>query len=166
MAASGRMPIALIAHGKPTTQGRMSDQHAQMHLPQARDLARRGWLAVVVMRRGYGSSDGPHPVPLSCASKCFRSEFESEADDLQATLTAIAQRPDADPARMIALGVSAGGAAVIALSARNPPELAAVINISGGLRFEPCPGRRAGLGSPRLRRSEPGTKSLDVRGER
>src|SRR5262245_25148682 len=55
-AATGRLPIALIAHGKPTTQGRMSDRHANEYLPQARDLARRGWLAVVVMRRGFGHS--------------------------------------------------------------------------------------------------------------
>jgi hypothetical protein len=35
--------------------------------------------------------------------------------------------------------VSAGGAAVTALSARNPPGLAGVVNVSGGLRFEGCP---------------------------
>ncbi len=138
-AAAGRLPIAVIAHGKPTTQGRMSDQHAQDYLLQARDFARRGWLAVVVMRRGFGSSDGPQPVPLSCASTSFNERFDAEADDLRAALTAIARRPDADPSRMIAVGVSAGGAAVIALSARNPPGLAAVINVSGGLRFEACP---------------------------
>ena len=53
--AAGRLPIALIAHGKPNTQGRMSDQHARDYLMQARDLARRGWLAVIVMRRGFGA---------------------------------------------------------------------------------------------------------------
>ena len=40
---------------------------------------------------------------------------------------------------MIAIGVSAGGAAVAALSARNPPGLLGVINVSGGLRFPTCP---------------------------
>ena len=36
------LPVALIAHGKPMTQGRMSDQRARDYLMQARDLARRG----------------------------------------------------------------------------------------------------------------------------
>jgi dienelactone hydrolase len=138
-AATGRLPIALIAHGKPTTQGRMSDRHANEYLPQARDLARRGWLAVVVMRRGFGQSDGPQPVPLSCASKSLVERFDADADDIQATLAKVTQRADADPTRMIAIGVSAGGAAVISLSARNPLGLRAVVNVSGGLRFESCP---------------------------
>ena len=112
--AAGRLPIALIAHGKPNTQGRMSDQHARDYLMQARDLARRGWLAVIVMRRGFGASDGPQPVPVSCASKSLIGRFDADADDIGATFAVIGQRVDADPARMIAIGVSAGGAAVVA----------------------------------------------------
>jgi dienelactone hydrolase len=136
---AGRLPIALIVHGKPITQGQMSDKHARDLVSQARDLARRGWLAVVVMRRGYGASDGPAPMPLSCASASLVERFNAEADDLSGTLDAIAQRPDADRTRIVAIGASDGGAAVMALSARNLPGLAAVINVSGGLRFESCP---------------------------
>jgi dienelactone hydrolase len=137
--ATGRLPVALIAHGKPNTQGRMSDQRAHQHLPQARDLARRGWLAVVVIRRGFGNSDGPQPVPLTCASKSLTERFDADADDIQATLATVARRADADPAHVIAIGVSAGGAAVTAFSARNPAGLLGAVNVSGGLRFESCP---------------------------
>lgn len=136
--AAGRLPIILIAHGKPTTQGRMSDQHVKNYVLQARDLARRGWLAVVVMRRGFGASDGPGPAPFICATSSLLGRFNSDADELAATLDAVAQRADADTTRVAAIGVSAGGAAVVALSARNPPGLMAVINVSGGLRSESC----------------------------
>jgi dienelactone hydrolase len=138
--ATGRLPIALIAHGKSSTQGRMLDTRASFYLRQARDLARRGWLAVVVIRRGFGGSDGPSPVPLSCASKSLIERFSADADDLEATINLIAQRPDADASRVIAIGVSAGGAAVTAWSARNPEGLVGVVNVSGGLRFpDRCP---------------------------
>jgi dienelactone hydrolase len=137
--AQGRLPIALIAHGKPASTGRMLDDRAAEYVRQAHDLARRGYLAVVVMRRGFGGSDGPSPVPLSCASPSLLDRFAADADDLQATLTAIAKRLDADGSRMIVIGVSAGGAAAVALAARNPQGLAGVINVSGGLRFRECP---------------------------
>jgi len=136
--AASKLPVALITHGKPTTNGRALDQRASDYTRQARDLARRGWLAVVVMRRGFGGSDGPAPVPLNCSSTSLTQRFAADADDLEAALETIGKRPDADPSRMIAIGVSAGGAAVTALSARNPKGLAGVINVSGGLRFQSC----------------------------
>ena len=137
--ADGKLPVALIAHGKPATDGRMLDDRSIQYVRQARDLARRGYLAVVTMRRGFGASDGPPPVSLSCASPSLLGRFASEADDLQATLAAVGKRLDADPTRMIVIGASAGGAAAVALSARNPPGLLGVINVSGGLRFPSCP---------------------------
>ena len=39
--ASGALPVALIAHGKPLTLGRMLDDRATDYARQARDLARR-----------------------------------------------------------------------------------------------------------------------------
>src|SRR3984893_4881886 len=78
------------------------------------------------------------PRPATCASTSLNERFSADADDLQATLELIAQRPDADGTRAIAIGVSAGGAAVSALAARNPKNLLGVINVSGGLRFKSC----------------------------
>ena len=105
----------------------------------ARDLARRGYLSVVVMRRGFGQSDGPMPVTMTCDTKTFADFFDADADDLQGALEIAAKRPDADPERAIAIGVSAGGAAVMALAARNPKNLRGVINVSGGLQTPDCP---------------------------
>lgn len=136
--ATGRLPVALVTHGKPSTTGTMLEQHASGMLPQARDLAYRGWLSVIVVRRGFGASDGPMPAPVSCHEGSLAARFAADADDLEAVLGVVAQRPDADPTRMIAIGESAGGAAVTALSARNPKGLVGVINVSGGLHFDAC----------------------------
>jgi len=42
------------------------------------------------------------------------------------------RREDTDASRVMALGVSGGGGAVVALSARNNPGLKVVVNVSGG----------------------------------
>src|SRR5215218_3645582 len=54
-AAKGRLPIALLTHGKPRLPAEVIDTHARHFAPEARDLAYRGYLAVVVIRRGFGS---------------------------------------------------------------------------------------------------------------
>jgi len=106
-----------------------------------RDYARRGWLSVYVLRRGYGQSDGPaHIVSLKCdtAHPTYEDFINADADDLEATLAFIGQREDADASRVVAFGASGGGAAVVALGARNTPGLQLVVNVSGGLRLSNC----------------------------
>jgi dienelactone hydrolase len=134
-----KLPIALITHGKSSHLADMLESKASDYSGPARDLARRGYLAVVVMRRGFGQSDGPMAASVSCATTTFADRFAADADDLQGALDAVSKRPDADPTRVIAIGVSAGGAAVAALAARNPNNLRGVISISGGLRMPDCP---------------------------
>ena len=74
MDATGQLPIALITHGTPGNSQNRLDTHSEAFLGRARDLARRGWLAAVVIRRGFGSSDGPMPAPASCGSTSDRTE--------------------------------------------------------------------------------------------
>ncbi|MGB6320510.1 MAG: hypothetical protein WBF64_03145, partial [Xanthobacteraceae bacterium] len=56
--APGRYPLALIVHGSPRSAAERPDLTPLAMLPQALEFARRGWAALIVMRRGYGSSDG------------------------------------------------------------------------------------------------------------
>ena len=136
---TGRLPIALITHGKSSHLSDMLNSRAADYSGTARDLAQRGWLAVVVMRRGFGQSDGPMAAIVSCSTTSFADRFSADADDLQGALLAVSKRTDADPSRAIAIGVSAGGAAVVALASRNIPSLRGVVSVSGGLRMPDCP---------------------------
>ena len=136
---TGRLPVAMITHGKSASLVDMLAGRASDYAPFARDLAQRGYLSVVVLRRGFGQSDGPLPVTMTCDTKSYLPFFNADADDLQGALEVIAKRPDADPDRAIAIGESAGGAAVMALAARNPKNLRGVINVSGGLQSVDCP---------------------------
>lgn len=136
--ADGRLPIALITHGKNLKSADNRAIRADMMLPQARDLAARGWLAAVVIRRGYGESDGVPGVSrgsayMACEHGNLVRGLEVEADDLDGALKAIAARPDADGTRAIVVGQSLGGGVALAFAARRPAGLIGVVNISGGV---------------------------------
>jgi pimeloyl-ACP methyl ester carboxylesterase len=142
--AEGRLPIALITHGRSgnpekNTAADSRGVRADLMLPQARDLALRGWLVVAVVRRGYGRSDGLPGVSggipyMSCEEGDLARALDMEADDLYAALKAIAARPDADSSRAIAIGDSLGGSVALALAARQPAGLRGIVNVSGGVR--------------------------------
>ena len=128
----GRLPVALITHGASPNNPRAAT--LDWLRGWAHDLANRGWLAVAVMRRGYGASDGDvAETGGTCASPDVGRYLDDHADDLQAALRSIARRPDADMGRVLAIGDSAGGAAVLALAARADVPLAAAVTVSGGL---------------------------------
>ncbi len=136
--AEGQLPVALLLHGKDVLGSAMGDIRPSISGAQARDLADRGWLAVSFTRRGFGRSDGPFPAIASCGAPKLDDQFASDAAETLAVIEALRQRPDADLTRILAVGVSAGGGAALALAARNPPGLVGVVNLSGGLSFPSC----------------------------
>ncbi len=88
-AAKGRLPIALITHGKQRLPTDMAKIRAELMSPEARDLAYRGYLAVAVVRRGFGVSGGtPGRATNAPYAKCndadLRRYFAVEADDWSA----------------------------------------------------------------------------------
>lgn len=131
----GRLPIAVITHGRSGNRIERQDMRASDYLVQASDLAQRGWLSVVIIRRGYGLSDGPEPSPPACPTNLME-RFSGSASDIAATLEILGHRSDADSSRIIAIGGSAGGGAVIALASRQLPGLKAIFNLGGGPSYQ------------------------------
>jgi pimeloyl-ACP methyl ester carboxylesterase len=136
--ATGKLPVAIMLHGKDFVSSDMEKVRPRASARQARDLAERGWLVVTFVRRGFGRSDGPFPGLSNCGTLKLADQFDSDADETLAVLDQVRQRPDADASRVIAIGVSAGGAAALALAARNPAGLKGVVNLSGGLNLSSC----------------------------
>ena len=128
-----RYPLALISHGAPREAKRREEMSPYRSYRQALEFARRGFAVLVFMRRGYGESGGPYAESSGpCERRDYLRSARASASDLRAAIEAMAGRTDVSTAGMIAIGVSAGGFASLALSADPPQGLAAVINFAGG----------------------------------
>ena len=136
--ADGRLPIALITHGK--------NLKAEENQALRADLFRRRPVISPPAAGSRSSSSGAATASRT-ASRAYRGArptcpartrdlvrgFDIEADDLDAALKVIAARPDADGSRVIAVGQSLGGGTVLAFAARKPAGLIGVVNVSGGV---------------------------------
>ncbi len=130
---TGRYPLALLSHGAPRDDAARPDMTPNGLYAQALELARRGFAALVVMRRGYGSSGGVYAENSGpCGHRDYLIAARASAADLRAAIDAMDRRADVTTQGMLAIGVSAGGFASVALSADPPPGLAAAISFAGG----------------------------------
>ena len=130
----GPHPLALINHGAPRSLADHRKMRPSHMLPQAREFARRGWTAVIVLRRGYGNSGGDFAENARGCSHnpdYYGAGVES-ANDLRAAVAYLSKLPEVDATRIISVGVSAGGFATVALTADPPPGLVAGISFAGG----------------------------------
>ncbi|MGH6790001.1 MAG: CocE/NonD family hydrolase [Pseudolabrys sp.] len=131
--APGRYPLVLLNHGSPRIRANTPRMSPSAMSLQAMEFARRGWAAVIVMRRGYGDSGGSFSESFgSCSNPDYLSAGRASADDLKAAIAALTQRPDIDGTRVVSVGYSAGGFATVALTADPPPGLVAGISFAGG----------------------------------
>ncbi len=128
-----RSPLVVINHGSPAD----SSQRFKMERPRFTALSSwflsRGYVVALPLRRGYGETGGDwaEGYGLCDAPDYYRAGLQGAAD-IRATIDFMRAQPYVAPDRTIVVGQSAGGWATIALSSRNPPGVAAMINFAGG----------------------------------
>jgi dienelactone hydrolase len=126
-------PLAMINHGSP----RMANDRPTMSpyglWAQARAFARRGWVAVAFLRRGYGASGGAWAENYgSCSNPDYVAAGRAGASDIAAVAKFMTGQPYVSKGKWISVGVSAGGFATVALTVNPPPDLAAAISFAPG----------------------------------
>jgi dienelactone hydrolase len=132
-AVAGRHPLVLISHGSPRSAADVKTKTVDWADWIADDFARRGWIAATVLRRGYGHSEGTVSEGYgSCKQPHYAAAGLASAQDLLQTVSYLQSRPDVDAARVLLLGVSAGGFASIAAASLRPAGLVGVVNFAGG----------------------------------
>jgi dienelactone hydrolase len=132
----GRHPLVVLTHGTS------NDAEVRMHttpwsqLEQALWFARRGFVAIVVVRSGYGRSGGLMDSQQgNCNSRrggSFEAAGAASADDLRAAIRYANSLPEVDGETVLSAGVSTGGFAQVALIADPPKGLKAAISFAGG----------------------------------
>jgi dienelactone hydrolase len=130
----GRHPLVIINHGISRVQSERQAMSPSWMYPQAREFARRGWTAVVLMRRHFGTSGGDFAEDNQGCTRnpAYYRAASHAADDIRAAIEYMSKRPEVDPSRIISVGHSVGGLATVALTADPPPGLVAGISFAGG----------------------------------
>lgn len=126
-------PLAVLNHGSPRSADARPTMSPYDMWAQAVAFARRGWVAVAFMRRGYGRSEGGWVENYgSCANPDYATAGRTAASDIAAVARFMATEPYVARGRWISVGVSAGAFATVALTADAPPDLAAAISFAPG----------------------------------
>jgi dienelactone hydrolase len=131
----GKHPLALLTHGTSNKPEERMQITPWAQLPQALWFAERGYVALVVVRRGYGRSGGVQDGRYGgcSAGGSFTESGEDSAEDLRNVAAYAAEKmPEVDGSAVVSAGVSTGGFAQVALTANPPPGLKAAISFAGG----------------------------------
>jgi dienelactone hydrolase len=131
---SAAHPLALMTHGSPREPQERGEMTPLRWMPQAREFARRGWTTVIVMRRGFGDSGGGYAEESHDCSRFpnYAGATKEAVKDLRESVAYLATLPEVDSSRMIGIGVSTGGLAMVGLAADPPAGMLATISFAGG----------------------------------
>jgi len=93
----------------------------------------RGYAVAVPLRRGYGASGGTWAENYgACRDPNFVAGGTETARDIRSAITYATAQPGIRRDGAVVVGQSAGGWGSLALAARNPPEVVAIVNMAGG----------------------------------
>src|SRR5580704_5467369 len=132
----GKHPLAILTHGTAAERADRATVTPWLFLPQAIWFARRGYVVLVVVRKGYGRSSGEMDSKRGGCQRggggSFVESGENSAEDLRAAAKYAATLPEVDAETIVSAGVSTGGFAQVALTANPPEGLKAAISFAGG----------------------------------
>lgn len=131
---TGPLPVAILGHGRSHEPEKRASADRRQMARAAQWLARLGFLVASPVRVGYGETGGPDLEfsGSSCERKSYPPGYAAAADQVLQVLAALRERSDAAKDKAVVIGQSYGGATAIAVAARNPPGVQAVVNFAGG----------------------------------
>ena len=137
--------LVVINHGSPAVAAdRIKEQPARCGSEAVQWFLRRGMVAAMPLRRGYGATGGAYPEAVGpCARADYIHAGRESARDIDAAVNALTALPGVLPDHAIVVGQLAGGWATIAYGSGPHPRVSALVVMAGGRggHLDNVPGR-------------------------
>jgi len=135
----GPFGAVILNHGVSASARERARESSDLLINAAAVFARRGYVVVMPLRRGFGATGGEMAEdPGSCSNPDYRAAESNAADDVMAAYEFARALPYVDGNRMILAGQSAGGmVALYTAGTRTPPGLQAVLAFAAGRGGDP-----------------------------
>jgi dienelactone hydrolase len=137
--AQGPFGAVVLNHGVSASARDRARESSDLLINAAAVFARRGYVVVMPLRRGFGATGGEMAEdPGSCSNPDYKSAESNAADDVMAAYDYARALPYVDGNRMILAGQSAGGmVALYTAGMRQPEGLMAVLAFAAGRGGDP-----------------------------
>src|SRR5919199_547020 len=134
VAAQAHFGAVILNHGVSASARERARESSDLLINAAAVFARRGYVVVMPLRRGFGLTGGEMAEdPGSCSNPDYRTAEANAADDVMAAYDYARSLPYVDGNRMILAGQSAGGmVALYTAGTRQPQGLQAVLAFAAG----------------------------------
>src|SRR3982751_5365749 len=138
--AQGPFGAIILNHGVSASARERARESSDLLINAAAIFARRGYVVVMPLRRGFGATGGEFAEDAgSCRNPDYRRGESAAADDVIAAYDYARTLPYVDGSRMILAGQSAGGvASIFTAGARAPQGLVAVLAFAAGRGGNPA----------------------------
>lgn len=132
----GRGPYGAVVlnHGVSGSAQERARESSDIFLATASVFARRGYVVVMPLRRGFGATGGRFAEDAgSCRNPDYMRAEAAASDDVMAAYEYARRLPYVDPSRMILAGQSGGGVvSLFTAGMREPQGLVAVLAFAAG----------------------------------
>jgi dienelactone hydrolase len=137
--AAGPFGVVVLNHGVSASARERARESSDLLINAAAVFARRGYVVVLPLRRGFGETGGDMAEdPGSCSNPDYKGAEKNAAEDVMVAYNYARTLPYVDPNRMILAGQSAGGmVSVFTAGTRNPQGLVAVLAFAAGRGGDP-----------------------------
>ena len=135
----GPFGAVVLNHGVSASARERARESSDLLINAAAVFARRGYVVVMPLRRGFGATGGEMAEdPGSCANPDYFTAEGKAAEDVMAAYDYARTLPYVDGNRMILAGQSAGGmVSLFTAGTRNPQGLIAVLSFAAGRGGDP-----------------------------
>src|SRR3954451_1595231 len=137
--AQGPFGAIILNHGVSASARERARESSDLLINAAAVFARRGYVVVMPLRRGFGATGGDMAEdPGSCSNPDYRTAESNAADDVMAAYDYARSLPYVDGNRMMLAGQSAGGMVALYTAGMPQPQgLQAVLAFAAGRGGDP-----------------------------